>query len=1064
MAEFDEVLAHRCSVYGSRSGHQHSAKYEPRMFVLQVSIVGAPELDLGTHRVDLTRLLPVTLEELEEEGCSGEWSTSFKLSGKGKGGMLSVSFGFSVVKEAVAGSAARGGSKRLSLGGLMSENVTAADWPKTLRRSESLRGVNEQVLKANVQFPPRPADPVKELHEVVPSSGPASLAAIIATAASDDEKIKVCKRDMDVPVDELQPHLEAFDVQEESPKLKPTVDVVSHDKGDCNSKEPEVVEFTVIEQGIEIAFEDMKKAPLDDSQVEHYNIDDRLEHNNVEDHVEGHVASQVVANEVAAVECPTIVDQQDDSHSLGKVEHDHVSEEQFLSDGMDMPEVPNLQVEETVMEDTGSDLNSLSIHDSVNAEPKTPEPQNYVEMKSQYKSGRMSKSLSLDDTTEAVASEFLNMLGIEHSPFGLSSDSDPESPRGRLWKQFRRQSLGGADVLSHSGSSHSTSPSERIWKQFEIETLHAGDMESPKERLWREFESETLSNKDSVFFSDIASDKDLDWGEDIDITKIVHAAEAEHERATQAIRSKTRAKLLEDAETETLMREFGLDEKLFQNSPPGSRGGFGSPIALPPEEPLELPPLAEGVGPFIQTKDGGFIRSMNPGLFKNAKNNANLIMQVSSPVVVPAEMGSEIVDILQSLASVGVEKLTMQASKLMPLEDITGKTIQQVAWESTPALQVKERPEEGELGSTGNLPGRKKKGKNKKPSSYRSEDFDSEYVCLEDLAPLAMDKIEALSIEGLRIQSGMSDEDAPSNIYAQSLGGVSTLEGKGAKNASFLGLEGAASLQLVDVKDASGEVDGLMGLSITLDEWMKLDSGAVDEEDLNSERTSKILAAHHAKSADLISGGWKGDKKKGKGSGKGCGLLGNNFTVALMVQLRDPNRNYEPVGTPMLSLIQVERVFVPPKPRIYCTVSDGGNCVKYDDDDDLEAKTTSKQAIEKKLEEEPVPMFKVTEVHVAGLKNEPDKKKVWGNPMQQSSGSRWLLATGMGKTNKNPFMKSKTIGKAPQATTKVQPGETLWSISARVHGNGSKWKELAALNPHIRNPNVIFPNETLRLR
>ncbi|CAA2987126.1 Hypothetical predicted protein [Olea europaea subsp. europaea] len=78
-----------------------------------------------------------------------------------------------------------------------------------------------------------------------------------------------------------------------------------------------------------------------------------------------------------------------------------------------------------------------------------------------------------------------------------------------------------------------------------------------------------------------------------------------------------------------------------------------------------------------------------------------------------------------------------------------------------------------------------------------------------------------------------------------------------------------------------------------------------------------------------------------------------------------------------------------------------------------------------------------------------------------------LLANGMGK-KKHSLIKSKVIANssAPassQATTTVRPGDTLWSISSRVHGTGAKWKELAALNPHIRNPNVVFPNEKIRL-
>lgn len=359
---------------------------------------------------------------------------------------------------------------------------------------------------------------------------------------------------------------------------------------------------------------------------------------------------------------------------------------------------------------------------------------------------------------------------------------------------------------------------------------------------------------------------------------------------------------------------------------------------------------------------------------------------------------------------------------------------------------------------------------NKTTSSAIGNEMGSEYVSLEDLAPLAMDKIEALSIEGLRIQSGMSDEDAPSNISAQSIGEISALQGKGVNVSGSLGLEGAAGLQLLDIKDSGDDVDGLMGLSLTLDEWMRLDSGDIDDEDHISDRTSKILAAHHAHSLDYIRGGTKGERRRGKGSSKKCGLLGNNFTVALMVQLRDPLRNYEPVGTPMLALIQVERVFLPPKPRIYSKVSELRNS-NGDDEEESESviKEDKKEETEDKKisEEEGTAQFRITEVHVAGLKTDTSKKKPWGTPSQQQSGSRWLLANGMGKSNKHPFLKSKVASKSSTApatnTTKVQPGDTLWSISSRIHGTGAKWKELAASNPRIRNPNIILPNETIRL-
>lgn len=55
--------------------------------------------------------------------------------------------------------------------------------------------------------------------------------------------------------------------------------------------------------------------------------------------------------------------------------------------------------------------------------------------------------------------------------------------------------------------------------------------------------------------------------------------------------------------------------------------------------------------------------------------------------MLPAEMGSDIIEILQYLASIGIERLSQQANKLMPLEDITGKTLQQIAHDA--ALHVR---------------------------------------------------------------------------------------------------------------------------------------------------------------------------------------------------------------------------------------------------------------------------------------------------------------------------------------------------------------------------------------
>ncbi|KAG2718030.1 hypothetical protein I3760_03G202300 [Carya illinoinensis] len=968
-------------------------------FLLYASVYGVPELDLGKHRVDLTRLLPLTLEELEEEKSSGTWTTDFKLAGKAKGALMNVSFGYLVIGDNPSAPRSTGvlTSRQNSQSMVKAQTkLGQGDGRSRTHRAESLPSIRNQLSHATSHT----VESIKDLHEVFPiSKSELANSVDILYRKFDEDKLEC-------PVG--KPHLYAC--TEHLEPIKPNSNLLSDSAKENAETECGENEFSVVDQGVELSSKEYKKpeevilmvadiAPVESSDIE-IDTGGQVAFKESSDLDPKEKETGRCDNELVLRNCTTIED--------------------------------DVGTKEALMKELESALNNASELETAALE--SPDHENFMELEPDCKTDDKGKSLSLDDDSESIASEFLNMLGIEHSPFGLSSESEPESPRERLLRQFEEEALaGGCSLFDFNGDGEGQAESGRYAPTGSV------------------------------------------WGNLSELSSVVQDAEEEPQIASHAEKSKTRAKMLEDLETEALMREWGLNENAFQHSPPKSSDGFGSPIDLPPEGPVELPSLGEGLGPFLQTKNGGFVRSMDPSLFNNAKSGGNLIMQVSSPVVVPAEMGSETIEILQRLASVGIEKLSMQANKLMPLEDITGKTMQQVAWEAAPSLEGPERQSllqhESAVGQD-TFGGQKRvKGRSAEPesdkfsSSLAGNGTGSEYVSLEDLAPLAMHKIEALSMEGLRIQSGMSDEDAPVNISAQPSGEISALQGKGINISGSLGLDGAAGLQLLDIKDGGDDVDGLIGLSLSLDEWMRLDSGEIEDEDRISERTSKILAAHHANSLDLIRGGSKGERRRGKGSSKKCGLLGNNFTVALMVQLRDPLRNYEQVGAPMLALIQVERVFLPPKPKIYSTVPLVRNIDKEDDESESSVKETKEEIKEAKTTEEEVPQFRIAEVHVAGLKTEPGKKKLWGSSTQQQSGSRWLLANGMGKSNKHPFMKSKSVAKsAVPATTKVQPGDTLWSISSRVHGTGTKWKELAALNPHIRNPNIILPNETIRLR
>lgn len=51
----------------------------------------------------------------------------------------------------------------------------------------------------------------------------------------------------------------------------------------------------------------------------------------------------------------------------------------------------------------------------------------------------------------------------------------------------------------------------------------------------------------------------------------------------------------------------------------------------------------------------------------------------------------------------------------------------------------------------------------------------------------------------------------------------------------------------------------------------------------------------------------------------------------------------------------------------------------------------------------------------------------------------------------------------PPAIHVVVPGDTLYGIAQEVYGNGYDWPTLWHANPDIRNPNLIYPKEEIRV-
>ena len=382
---------------------------------------------------------------------------------------------------------------------------------------------------------------------------------------------------------------------------------------------------------------------------------------------------------------------------------------------------------------------------------------------------------------------------------------------------------------------------------------------------------------------------------------------------------------------------------------------------------------------------------------------------------------------------------------------------------------------------------------------------DDSFMSLEDLAPMAMQKIEALAVEGLKIQADMAEEEAPYVVEPSSRprieGGYGSKHRFGRSDVKCLeDSTGVRSLEDGSAED-SELVDDL-SMAISLDEWMRLDAGLVDENDMAS-NTMALVAAHQASHGDTAPSnlGKQGGKQKEDSTNEKTGM-GDTITLAMLVQLRDPLRNFEPIGAPMMALVQAEKVVVPPMPKLRFgkQISLRGNNERYDDGS----------------EARPQPLFKITDVTLSGLKvseetaNDKKKQIAWGNSKQQQSGSRWLVANGMSKNTKNPikstqgsfsksnavpflkstpapfskstpapfskstpapfqksnpapfqksnpapFQKSNPVV-VPETTTKSSKTDSLWSLTAKL---GSRWGGTSSVSK-TRNPDVVMPKST----
>ncbi|XP_055807699.1 protein PLASTID MOVEMENT IMPAIRED 1 [Solanum dulcamara] len=394
-----------------------------------------------------------------------------------------------------------------------------------------------------------------------------------------------------------------------------------------------------------------------------------------------------------------------------------------------------------------------------------------------------------------------------------------------------------------------------------------------------------------------------------------------------------------DADEETVTREFlqmledpDVNQLKTDNQETPTlklHGGGGNEDNEKRESGIFIPDLAKGLGCVVQTRNGGFLAAMNPlNTVVLRKDIPKLAMQMSKPFVLPSIPSSmNGFELFQKMAAVGLEEFTSKIISMMPMEELIGKTAEQIAFEGIASAIIQGRNKEGGASSTAAETVAAVKSMATAMNSSRNEristgiwNISDKPLTVDEILVFTLQKMEAMTIEALKIQADIPEEEAPFDVSAIK-------------------------------KDDDGHP---LDSAVPLEDWTK-------------------------------------DNKS------------DSIMISVVVQLRDPLRQFEAVGGPMIALVQAAP---------------------------MDEETNNFDDEEKK--------FKIACLAIGGLKvRSGGRKNAWDTEKQKLTAMQWLVAYGLCK-----------MGKKVKKTSPLKGQDKLWSISSRVMAD--MWLK------SIRNPNIKF--------
>uniref|UniRef100_A0ACD5XV08 Uncharacterized protein n=1 Tax=Avena sativa TaxID=4498 RepID=A0ACD5XV08_AVESA len=304
-----------------------------------------------------------------------------------------------------------------------------------------------------------------------------------------------------------------------------------------------------------------------------------------------------------------------------------------------------------------------------------------------------------------------------------------------------------------------------------------------------------------------------------------------------------------DADEEEVTREFlqlmeqgDIDDAKSSAAPQVSSLKSGTkPGSGGADESCFISDLGKGLGPIVQTRDGGYLAATNPFDIPVARKELpKLAMQLSKPFILRGQKlpggGAEV---FQRLCAGGCEALTAKLGALTATDEVVGKTAEQIAFEGMASAIISARGKELGASSSAAESVSLLRTMSAAMSEGRKERIATGIwnasegpVTVEEILAFSLQKIETMAIEALKVQAGIAEEQAPFDVSPVDEDGGHPLDNVAPPEEWAIACAGADAvtmLVVVQLRDPMRRYEAVGAPSIVVIQAGRAGGGADDE-------------------------------------------------------------------------------------------------------------------------------------------------------------------------------------------------------------------------------------------